>query len=322
MANADLRNIAISQIQANPVALRAVQTESESYISLRDSVREKGILNPINVREKQDAEGKPYFELIDGLHRFTAATEAGLETIPAQVLSLDDAQVLEAQVVGNLCRVETKPVEYTKQLARMLSMNPLMTVSELANRIHQSPAWVTQRFGLLKLAESIQALVDEGRMNLTNAINLSKLPQDEQLNFLDLALTQSPGDFGPTVVERKKALDQAARQGKAATEATFEPVPHLRKVAEFKNELASPSVGPAIVAAAGAKTAADGFKLGVEWALSLDTATVSSAKAKFDERAAKQAADKQARSVERAEKRAAEAAAAVEAARAAVAANG
>lgn len=314
---ADLRNIPVSQIQANPVALRAVNTESEKFIQLRDSIRDKGILNPISVREKQAADGTPYYEVIDGLHRFTGATEAGLENIPALVKNLDDGAVLEAQIVGNLARVDTKPVEYTKQLQRILSLNPTMTVADLAARVHESPAWINQRMGLLKLSDQIQELVDDGKINVTNAINLSKLPSDEQLAFLEQALTMSPAEFAPTVTERKKALDAARREGRAATEATFEPVPHLRKVTEFKSELENPKVGPAIVAALGLKTAAEGFAAAIKFALSLDADSVAAGQKKFDERAAKAAAEKQARALERAEKKQKEADALVAAAKAA-----
>ena len=53
-APSDLRNINVSDIRENPVALRGVDRENEKYVGLRDAINRQGILNPINVREKAD----------------------------------------------------------------------------------------------------------------------------------------------------------------------------------------------------------------------------------------------------------------------------
>ena len=104
--------IPMSEVRENPVALRAVNRESESYIGLRDSIRAVGILNAISVRlreENVDGENKTFYELIDGLHRYTCALDVGLTEIPVQIISLDNAQTLEAQIMANIHKVETKP---------------------------------------------------------------------------------------------------------------------------------------------------------------------------------------------------------------------
>jgi ParB/RepB/Spo0J family partition protein len=310
MSQSDLRNISITEIRENPVALRGVDRESEQYVALRDSIRRQGILNPINVREKTDPTGgAPYYEICDGLHRYSSAKDNGLETLPVNVVSFTDAEVLEAQVTANLCRVDTKPVEYTKQLQRMFNMNPTMTLADMAERISQSPAWINQRLGLLKLAESIQTLVDDGKINLSNAYALGKLPKEEQVNFVDSAITLAPSEFVATVNKRAKELRDAARQGKEAAPVSFSPVPHLRKLGDLKTEFENPTSGPAIVAKTGAKTAAEGFAAAVAWVLSLDPDSAAAQEAKYNDRVAKQKAAATAREVERADKKAADAAA-------------
>lgn len=309
-APSDLRNVKTGDIRENPVALRGVDRENEKYVQLRDAIGRQGILNAINVREKKDTtDNTVYFEICDGLHRYSVAKDLGLETIPVNVLSFTDAEVLEAQVTANICRIDTKPVEYTKQLQRMFTLNPTLTLADMAEKVSQSPAWVNQRLGLLKLDDAIQTLVDDGKINLSNAYALAKLPKEEQANFVDAAITMVPGEFVATVNKRAKDLRDAARQGKEATEATFEAVPHLRKLGELKSELESPSIAKGIIAQVGAKSASDGFAAAIAWVLSLDADSVSAAKAKYDARIAKQNADKAKREIERAEKKAAEAAA-------------
>lgn len=316
---ADLRTVAISSIKENPVALRSVDRESEEFHHLRDSIRKQGILNPISVREKSDG-GVIYFEICDGLHRYTGALEAGLTEIPVNVVTFDEAQTLEAQIVGNLCKVDTKPVEFTKALQRMFNMNPTLTMSEVADRVSQSPAWVSQRLGLLKLHDEVQKLVDDGKISLANAYRLSSLPKDEQLNFIDGAISQSPAEFAPTVAQRVKALRDAARAGREATPVTFEASPVGRKLSELKDEYEHGSAGPSLVAKANATTALDGFKLGIAFALSMDPVSVANQKAKWEAREQKRKEEKIAREVERATKKEAEAADAAAKARAAAAA--
>jgi ParB/RepB/Spo0J family partition protein len=318
---ADLRNVQIAEIRENPVALRGVDRESSDFISLRDSIASKGILNPISVRERSEPDGKIYYEICDGLHRYTASLEAGLTTLPVNVVSFSDAEVLEAQVVANICKVDTKPVEYTKQLQRMFALNPTMTLADMADKINQSPAWINQRLGLLKLDAEVQKLVDDSKISLPNAYQLSKLPKEEQLNFIDAAMTMTAGEFAPTVTKRAKELRDAARQGRESTAPTFEAVAYARKLSELKVENEKNEVGPALCAATGAKTATDGFKLGVQWALSLDPNSVAAQKAKWEAREAKKAEEKKKREVERAEKKEKEAAEAAAKARAAAGVN-
>lgn len=310
MSKSDLRNVPIAAIRENPVALRGVDREGDKYISLRDAVGRMGILNPISVREKTDTtDNTKYFEICDGLHRYSTAKDLGLETLPVNVISFDDAQVLEAQVLGNLCRIDTKPVEYTKQLQRMFALNPTLTLADMAEKVCQSPAWVNQRLGLLKLDEGIQVLVDDGKINLSNAYALAKLPKDEQVNFVDAAMTMVPAEFVATVNKRAKELRDASRTGREATEAKFEPVAHLRKLGEIKSEFDAPTVASTVCAQFNAKSAVQCFAAGIAWVLSLDQDSVQVAKAKYDARAAKLADEKKKRDIERADKKATEAAA-------------
>ena len=316
----DLRVIAIGLIRPNPVALRSVDRETPDFLAMRDSVRGKGIINPISVREKNDEDGTLYFEICDGLHRYTCATDVGLEVLPVSVQTYDEIETLEAQIVANLAKVDTKPVEYTKALQRMFVMNPTLTMAEMAEKIHVSPTWITQRLGLLKLHAEIQKYVDDGKISLPNAYKLSRLPVEEQLNFLEAALSQPAAEFAPQVEARLKALREAARQGKDASPPTFEASAYARKLSELKDENAHASAGPAIVASANIGSAVEGFAAGVRWALSLDTASVDSQRTKWQARQDKLAADKQARDLEKAEKKAAEAAADAAKVRATVAA--
>jgi ParB/RepB/Spo0J family partition protein len=304
-----LLEIALSDIRENPVALRNVNRTSETYLGLVDSIRNKGVLNAIVVREVSDPEtGKKLYGLIDGLHRFTASGDAGRKTIPAQVIEASDAEVLEAQIIANVQKVETKPVEYSRQLVRVLTQNPLLTLAELAGRLSKSPTWLTERLGLTKLSDDIAKLVDGNEMNLANAYALAKLPPEEQTNFVDRALTMTPQEFIGTASARVKEIRDAKRQGRDAAPAGFVAVPHVRKIGELKSEFEAPVVGPILIRELHVKDPAQAFNLGVAWALHMDAASQEESKKKDEARKAELKAQKEKRDKEREQKKADEAA--------------
>lgn len=304
----NLKTVPLSEVRANPAALRGVNKETEKYKNLRDSIGRNGVLQTIGVREATDpVDQTPYYEVIDGLQRFSCAQDVGLPDIGVNILTANDLEVMEMQVIGNLLRIDTPAAAYTQQLIRMMQHNPLLTETEVAERLSVSTAWVKQRLSLGKLTDGIQELVDDGSIKLQNAYALAKLPKEEQENFLDGALTQQPGEFVGAINTRVKELQKATREGRKAEGPKFEPVARVRSKTELDAELASAKVGPAICAAAGLTTATGGFSAGVEWALSLDKASVDAAREKFEARLAKQAADKAAREAERAAKKQAEA---------------
>lgn len=298
---AKLKEIAIASIRENPVALRAVNRQDEGYIQLVDSIRIKGVLNPILVREIQEEgpDGEKLFGLVDGLQRFSASQDAGRTHIPAQVIALSDAEVLEAQIITNVHRVETKPVEYSKQLMRILAGNPTMTINDLAGKLAKSPSWVSERLGLVKLADEIASLVDAGRINLSNAYAMAKLPAEEQKEFVERALTMTPQEFVPTVNTRVKEIRDAKRQGRDANPQEFVPVAHLQKLADIRSEFESTSIGTVLIAETGARSALDGWKLGVAWALHMDPRSQEAAREKDRERRQAEATAKERRRAER-----------------------
>ncbi len=311
-----LGTVLLSEIKENPVALRAVDRENEQYLYLVQDVKRRGVLSPITVRERTEGD-ESYYEICDGLHRYSAAIDAGLTEIDVTVKDYDDAEVEETQIVANLVRVDTKPVDYTKQLLRMMSRNSLMTVPELAARISQSEAFINQRLSLLKLDASIQKLVNEGEIKLNNAYALSKLPPEEQHVFTDMAMTQKPAEFVPAVQARAKELRDAKRAGKEAGDVVWEPTAHLRKMGELKAEFLNEEVGPALCALVNAETAAEGFAAAIAWVISLDSASIEAQKSKNDSRLAEREAAKIRRTAEREAKAAVKAADKAEEAKAA-----
>jgi ParB/RepB/Spo0J family partition protein len=304
-----LLNINLGEIREPDEALRACDRTTEKYLGLVDSIKLQGVLNAISVREIKDPEtGDIVYGLVDGLQRYTAAKDAGRETIPAQVVCLDDAEILEAQIIANVHKIETRPIEYSKALVKVLQENPLMTRSELAAKLAKTSAWISERMGLLKLNDQIQALVDSGDIGLSNAYALAKLPEEEQNDFADRALGMAPTNFASTVAARAKEIRDAKREGRAAGPAEFSPVPMLKSRKDLENEIDSQTAAEVLVAQVGITDPVDAFTLALSWALTLDPTGVEFQKARDDERKAENERRKEINKVERTKKRAKEAA--------------
>ncbi len=284
---ADLQNIPLKNIRENPVALRPVDRESEKYLGLVDSVKQWGVLNPIGVRPipNPDPNSKEQlYSVTDGLHRFTAAQDAGLEVIGANIQSFSDAEVEEAQMIANMHKVETTPAQYSKQLNRIVLRNPDLTLAEIASRLNRSADWLSDRLSLVKLSEAIQEFVDDGRIKLGNAIALATLPPEEQQNFLERAMTQATGDFVPAVNTAVKAIKDALREGRDPNaKKEFIHTPKLLKPTDIKEAIVNYKVlAQELIALAQPQTPGEIFKLGLEYCLRSDPRSIAQAKAKWE----------------------------------------
>lgn len=284
--NTTLQKIPMDKIRENSEALRqAVDKENDKYQNGLDSVRKRGIMLPILVRPIKDpVTGEELFGLIDGLHRWNWAMDAGLTEIPAQIGELEEGNLLEAQILANMHKIETTPVQYTKALVKVLGSNPNMTKKELGDRLSRSVAWLDERLGLLKLTPEIQALVDSGALVLTNAYAMTKLPTEHQTDLLQQALAQSPAEFCPKANAIQKEIDKAKREGRKAETDVFIPSARLQRLAAIKDAcdlaVSNPSDSPVIAAAAraGCSSAAEGVAFALKWTLHMDPESVEADK--------------------------------------------
>lgn len=307
----DIRYVELSSIRENPVALRSLQRETPEYQSLVRDVKKRGVMQPIEVREKDDGEEK-YFEITDGLHRFSAASDAGLSHVNVSVVNRSEGEALEAQVVANLCRIDTKPIDVANQLRRMLSANPTLTLEELGEKISQPASYVEARLGLLKLDKEVQKLVNSGSINVSNAISLSGLRPIDQLEMLDLAQTMQTGEFSNAVKARKKQIREAESTGKAAEPLRFTPRAAVRKLSLLEAEIATPSVVLSVLELSGATTPEQAFLAALKWAVQLDDASVVAQEQSWNDRLAAREKAKTERAAVQAQARAEKAAAAAE----------
>jgi len=135
--------------------------EERSLRELADSIRSKGLLQPLIVRP---SDGGAY-ELVAGERRWRAAQAAGLQTVPAIVKSVSDAEALELSLVENLQRADLNAVERAEAYRRYLEAFG-GTVEELAERLGESRANVSNYLRLLNLSDEVLRMLTAGELSM------------------------------------------------------------------------------------------------------------------------------------------------------------
>ena len=230
-------DIPIDRIVEPRTVLRLVDKGSVEYLEMRDSIAAESFWNSISVRPAREG-GK--YEIIDGLYRYTCARDLGLKSISCIIKhSVSDDAVLAAQIQANAIRPEMKPIEFARQMKRILTRRPEMTFDQLAHVVHKSPGWVRKTLGLLRLIRQARKLVDRGEIPVCSAYMLAKIPQQLQADHLDQARTLPSGEFRAIAAAVIKQFTEAIRQGKleAFFCSKFKPQAYLRCLREIQMEV-------------------------------------------------------------------------------------
>ena len=197
--------------------------EDETLSELAESIKEFGIVTPIITRPKEDGDG---YEVIAGQRRVRASELAGINTIPAFVLSLDRDRAIITLVDSNLQRENILPSERAfaykmkSEAMKRQGFRTDLTSSQVVTKLRTDDK-VAQGFGvgrmtvqrfirLTELIPPILQMVDEGKIALTPAVELSFLKKDEQEN---LFATMESEEATPSLsqAQRMKSLSQSGR---------------------------------------------------------------------------------------------------------------
>lgn len=299
-----LKHIPLSQIKPPKDALRKVNQTRPEYIELVGSVKDKGILNPILVREVKDDTDTPY-SIVEGLHRYSAASDAGLTEIPCQIMTMTEAETWEAQIIGNLHKIETRAAEYAAALARVMSANPTLTKKQLSAKLSKSTTWIDNQLKLTELPESAQKLINDGAITVSNGYtlaNLAAVAEDEVDNFLNAAQTSSPSEFASRVDSRVRQIKAERKAGRTPGKPTeYEPSASPQKLPLIKEELNTLANAKKVLESTGSQTALDGWRDAIKWVLHLDPISIEEGRAKYEADKAAQAEAKEKRRQEREE---------------------
>ena len=205
--------------------------DNEEMDELVQSIRERGILSPLIVLPKPD--DAHTFELISGHRRLFAAKKAGLKKVPAVVCNVSRDEAAIMVVDSNLHREHILPSEKAtayklrldamKQQGKRVDLTSsqvgtkLRADEELAEIAGESRNQIHRYIRLNNLVPELQSLVDENRIALTPAVELSYLTEDEQKNLLE---TIESEDCTPSLAQAQQ-MRKLSEQGKLDMDAIF-----------------------------------------------------------------------------------------------------
>ena len=146
--------------------------DSERLKELKDSISEKGIIQPVIVRPVEDG-----FELIAGERRFRAAQELGHEEIPAIIKDVADADSLEIALIENIQREELNPVEEANAYMNLMQKFNF-TQEEISKAVGKNSSTISNTMRLLTLPELIQDYISDALISMGHAKAVLSLPTE------------------------------------------------------------------------------------------------------------------------------------------------
>lgn len=223
----DIPLIEIDDFPEHPFKVR----DDEDMIQLVESVKKRGVITPATVRQKEDGR----YELVSGHRRKRACELAGFESLRCEIVNLDRDAATVLMVESNYQRSQILPSEkafaykmrleaMNRQAGRPRKENPTPVVSDLdgqrtneilGNEVGESREQVRRYIRLTNLVSELLELVDEGKIKMRPAVELSYLDEDCQRAIVDeIDINQCTPSHDQSIRMRKMF-----EEGKLTTEA-------------------------------------------------------------------------------------------------------
>ncbi len=209
-----IRDIPITEIDDFPDHPFKVR-DDEDMFQLVESIKERGVITPATVRQKQDGR----YELISGHRRKRACELAGFETLRCEVLDLSRDEATILMVESNFQRSQILPSEkafaYKLRLDAMkrqgqrtdLTSTPVgqkYSIEQIADNSSDSKTQIQRYIRLTNLVPELLEYVDDGRIKMRPAVELSYLDEDSQRDIVDeIDMNDSTPSHDQTIRMRK-----------------------------------------------------------------------------------------------------------------------
>ncbi|MGE5612777.1 MAG: nucleoid occlusion protein [Bacillota bacterium] len=175
----DAKNISylsIDSVRPNPYQPRK-QFSKSALEELRESIRQYGVIQPINVRKISNNN----YELVAGERRLRAAVMAGLKEIPAIIVNVNDNDSAVMALIENLQREDLNYMEEAEGYNNLINEHGF-TQEELARKIGKSQSTIANKIRLLRLSPLVKKILADNNLTERHARALLKL-NDEQLQL-------------------------------------------------------------------------------------------------------------------------------------------
>ena len=207
-ADGELAQLAIRSLRPGKYQPRT-RMDQASLAELADSIRSRGILQPVVVRPVDDGD----YEILAGERRWRAAQLAGLERIPALVREVSDDAALGIGLIENIQREDLNPIEEAAGLKRLIDEFRL-THDEVAKAVGRSRSAVTNMLRLLELAKAVQDMLLDGRLDMGHARALLGVGKARQVELAEQVAAK-----GLSVRETERLVQHSAAAPRAGAKA-------------------------------------------------------------------------------------------------------
>jgi len=172
--SSNLNEVEIAQIEPNPNQPRR-EFDQEALQELANSIRELGIIQPITIRKTEAQK----YQIIAGERRWRASQLAGLTTIPAYIVSVEDQNAMEMALVENIQREDLNAIEIALAYQHLAESGG-MTQAKISERVGKSRAAVTNYMRLLKLPAQVQIALKNHEIEMGHARALLSVDSPSQ----------------------------------------------------------------------------------------------------------------------------------------------
>jgi ParB family chromosome partitioning protein len=185
LTSSEIIYLPINKIIPNPYQPRKFFEKSQLE-DLANSIKEYGVIQPVSVRL---INGRCY-ELVAGERRLRASKLAGLETIPAIVVKINDQDSAIIALIENLQRQDLNYLEEAEGLNNLIN-DYSFTQEQLAERIGKKQSTIANKLRLLRLSKNVQQVLIENSLTERHARALLKLPNEQmQLDVLKKVISE------------------------------------------------------------------------------------------------------------------------------------
>ena len=194
-----LRHMPIELMRASPNNPRKHFFDAD-LDDLANSIREKGLLQPILVRSIPGG----HYEIVAGERRWRAAQRAGVHDVPVLIRDLSDGEALEIALIENIQRTDLNPLEEARAYGQLLEQFNY-TQQQLAESIGKSRSHIANTLRLLNLPEAVRSQIEQGNLTAGHARTL--------------VATDSPAELAEQIIKLglsvREAEDLARNSGPA-----------------------------------------------------------------------------------------------------------
>lgn len=219
-----LRHMPIDLLKASPNNPRKTFAEAD-LDDLANSIREKGLLQPIVVRPVANNE----YEIVAGERRWRAAQRAGIHDVPVLIRDLTDGEALEIALIENIQRSDLNPLEEARAYGLLLEQFNY-TQQQLADSLGKSRSHIANTLRLLNLPEAVRVQIEAGKLTAGHA--------------RALVATDSPAELAAQIIKLGLSVREAENLAREAA-SPRKPKARPEKDADTKalEKLVSEAVG-------------------------------------------------------------------------------